>query len=312
MLRFLLRRVFSGIVLVFVVSALMFALMSATGSDPARNIAGQTATKQQVAAKSAELGLDRPILTRYGDWLSHAVRGDLGTSWFGGDPVETSLKDKLPVTLSIVIAGLLLSAVVSVILGVAAAVRRGWLDGVVQTLAVVGFAVPSFLVALLLALFVAVKWGLLPATSYTPFGESPTGWLKSITLPALALAAGAIAATAQQVRGSMIDVLRMDYIRTLRSRGLSERSLLYKHALRNAAPPALTVLSLQFIALVGGALVVEKVFGLNGIGSQVALAAGQGDLPVVMGVVLVMVLIVVAVNLVMDVLYGWLNPKVRV
>jgi peptide/nickel transport system permease protein len=309
---FLLRRVFSGIVLVFVVSALMFALMSATGSDPARNIVGQTATKQQVAAKSAELGLDRPLITRYGDWLSHAVRGDLGDSWFGGDPVRTSLKDKLPVTLSIVIAGLLLSAIVSVVLGVAAAVRRGWLDRVVQVLAVVGFAVPNFLVALLLALFVAVKWGLLPATGYTKFSESPGDWLKSITLPALALAVGATAATAQQVRGSMIDVLRMDYIRTLRSRGLSERSLLYKHALRNAAPPALTVLSLQFIGLIGGALVVEKVFGLNGIGSQVTLAAGQGDLPVVMGVVLVMVLIVVIVNLVMDVLYGWLNPKVRV
>jgi len=191
-------------------------------------------------------------------------------------------------------------------------VRRGWLDSTVQALAVVGFAIPSFLVALLLALFVAVKWGLLPPTGYTKFAESPTGWLKSITLPALALAVAATAATAQQVRGSMIDVLRMDYIRTLRSRGLSERSLLYKHALRNAAPAALTVLSLQFIALVGGALVVEKVFGLQGIGSQVAVAADQGDLPVVMGVVLVMVLIVVVVNLVMDVLYGWLNPKVRV
>jgi peptide/nickel transport system permease protein len=312
MLGFLARRVVSGIVLIFVVSALMFALLSATGSDPARNIVGQTATKQQVAAKRAELGLDRPLVTRYGDWLSHAVRGDLGSSWFGGDTVDTALKDKLPVTLSIVIAGLLLSAVVSIVLGVAAAVKRGWLDGVVQSLAVVGFAIPAFLVALLLALFVGVKWGLLPATGYTKFAESPSGWLKSIILPSVALAVGATAATAQQVRGSMIDVLRMDYIRTLRSRGLSERSLLYKHALRNAAPPALTVLSLQFIALIGGALVVEKVFGLNGIGSQVALAADQGDLPVVMGVVLVMVLIVVIVNLIMDVLYGWLNPKVRV
>jgi peptide/nickel transport system permease protein len=312
MLGFLARRVGTGIVLIFVVSALMFALMSATGSNPARNIVGQTATQQQVDAKSHELGLDRSLVSRYGDWLGHAVRGDLGTSWFGGDTVTSALKNKLPVTLSIVIAGLLFSAIVSVVLGVAAAVRRGWLDGTVQVIAVLGFALPSFLVGLLLALFVAVKWGLLPATGYTKFSESPSAWLQSIVLPSLALAVGAIAATAQQVRGSMIDVLRMDYIRTLRSRGLSDRKVLYKHALRNAAPPALTVLSLQFIALVGGALVVEKVFGLNGIGSQVALAADQGDLPVVMGIVLVMVLIVVAVNLVMDVLYGWLNPKVRV
>src|SRR3954451_5288007 len=312
MLGFLLRRVGAGIVLILAVSALMFGLMSATGSNPARNIVSETATQQQVDAKAHELGLDKPIVVRYADWLSAAVRGDLGASWFGGDAVKTSLKDKLPVTLSIVIAGLLLSAIVSVIIGVAAAVRRGWLDGAVQALAVVGFAIPGFLVALLLALFVAVQWGLLPATGYTKSADSPSGWLQSIILPSVALAVGATAATAQQVRGSMIDVLRMDFIRTLRSRGLSERSLLYKHALRNAAPPALTVLSLQFIALVGGALVVEKVFGLNGIGSQVALAANQGDLPVVMGVVLVMVLIVVAVNLAMDVLYGWLNPKVRV
>jgi peptide/nickel transport system permease protein len=183
---------------------------------------------------------------------------------------------------------------VSIALGVAAAVRRGWLDALVQGMAVVGFAVPSFLVGLLFAVFIAVKWKLLPATGYVPFGDSPTGWLKTITLPALALAVGATAATAQQVRGSMIDVLRMDYIRTLRSRGLNERSLL------------------QFIGLIGGAVVVEKVFGLNGIGSLITTASDQGDVPTVMGVVVLMVILVVVVNLIMDVLYGWLNPKVRV
>jgi peptide/nickel transport system permease protein len=311
MLGFMLRRLGAGIVLIFVVSALMFFLLSATGSDPARNIAGQTATQEQVDAKAAELGLNDPVYVRYLDWLGSTVTGDLGASWFSNEDVSTLIKNKLPVTLSIVGVGLLLSAVVSVVLGVTAAVRRGWLDGVVQTVAVIGFAIPAFVVGLLLALFVAVKWGLLPATGYVKFSDSPTDWLKTIILPAIALAVGAIAATAQQVRGSMIDVLRMDYVRTLRSRGLSDRSV-YKHALRNAAPPALTVLSLQFIALVGGALVVEKVFGLNGIGEMIALSASQGDIPAAMGVVLVMVLMVVIVNLIMDVLYGWLNPKVRV
>jgi peptide/nickel transport system permease protein len=312
MLGFMARRLGAGIVLIFVASALMFFLMSATGSDPARNIAGQTATQEQVDAKAAELGLNDPVFTRYADWLGDAVTGDLGVSWFSNEDVSTLLKNKLPVTLSIVMAGLLLSAVVSIVLGVAAAVRRGWLDGVVQAVSIVGFAIPGVVVALLLALFVGVKWGLLPATGYVKFSESPTEWLKTITLPAIALAVGTIAATAQQVRGSMIDVLRMDYIRTLRSRGLNERSLLYKHALRNAAPPALTVLSLQFIALVGAAVFVEKVFGLNGIGEMILLSASQGDMPSVMGVVVVMVLLVVVVNLIMDVLYGWLNPKVRV
>jgi peptide/nickel transport system permease protein len=312
MLGFLIRRVLAGAVLVLAISALMFALMAASGSEPARNIVGATATQEQVDAKAAELGLDDPVLTRFVTWLGDAVTGDLGASWFSGEPVNGSLGTTVPVTLSIALTALLLSALVSIVLGVAAAVRRGWLDGAVQVVAILGFAVPGFLVALLLALFVAVKWGWLPATGYVAFGESPTGWLKTITLPAIALAVGAIAATAQQVRGAMIDVLRMDYVRTLRSRGLSERSLLFRHALRNAAPPALTVLSLQFIGLISAAVVVEKVFGLNGIGAQLTLAAGQGDVPVVMGVVVVMALLVVGVNLVLDVLYGWLNPKVRV
>jgi peptide/nickel transport system permease protein len=309
---FLFRRVVAGVVLVFVIATLTFGLMSLTGQDPARSITGQTATREQVAAKAAELGLNRPLPVRYWDWLSHAARGDLGASWFTNETVSSSLGNKLPVTLSIVLAGLVLSAVLSTVLGVAAAVRRGWLDQMVQGLAIFGFAIPSFLVALLLALVVAVKLGWLPATGYVPLGQSPGNWVQSIALPAIALAVGAIAATAQQVRGSMVDVLRMDYIRTLRSRGLSERSLLFRHALRNAAPPALTVLSLQFIGLLGGAVVVEKVFGLAGIGTEANTAASQGDLPTVMGIVVVMVFMVVVVNILMDIAYGWLNPKVRV
>nr|WSY57307.1 ABC transporter permease [Streptomyces sp. NBC_00886] len=312
MIVFLVRRVVAGLVLVLVIATTTFALMSLTGSDPVRQIVGQTATRQQVAAKSAELGLDQPFVVRYGHWLADAVHGNLGSSWFSGESVTSSLDNRLPVTLSIVLAALLVSAVLSTVLGVAAAVRRGALDQLVQLLAVLGFAVPSFLVALVLAVVVGVHLGWLPATGYVPLADSAGGWLRSITLPALSLAVGAIAATAQQVRGSMVDVLRADYVRTLRSRGISERSLLFRHALRNAAPAALTVLALQFIGLVGGAVVVEKVFGLNGIGSQATTAGSQGDTPVVMGVVVVMVALVVVVNILMDLAYGWLNPKVRV
>ncbi|MFJ9563128.1 ABC transporter permease [Streptomyces fuscichromogenes] len=312
MIVFLARRIAAGLVLVVVIATTTFALMGLTGSDPARQIVGQTATQQQVAAKSAELGLDQPMAERYWHWLTDAVQGNLGTSWFSGESVTDSLTNRLPVTLSIVLAALLLSALLSTVLGVAAAVRRGALDQLVQLLAVVGFAVPSFLVALVLAVVVGVDLGWLPATGYVPLATSASGWLKSITLPALSLAVGAVAATAQQVRGSMVDVLRADYVRTLRARGISERSLLFRHALRNAAPAALTVLALQFIGLVGGAVVVEKVFGLNGIGSQATGAGAQGDTPVVMGVVVVMVAIVVIVNIALDVAYGWLNPKVRV
>lgn len=312
MLSFVLRRVGSGILLVFVITAVTFGMLRATGQNVARSIVGQTATADQVAAKRAELGLDHSVFEQFGRWLSAAVRGDLGSSWYSGEPVTSSLANRLPVTLSIVLGGLLLSAMLSVLLGVAAAVRGGWIDRLVQVGAVVGFAIPSFLVALVLAYYVGVRWRLLPATGYSALLASPADWFASIILPSLALAIGAMAATAQQIRGSMVDILRMDYIRTLRSRGISTRSLLYRHALRNAAPAGLTTLSLQFIGMVGGAVVVEKVFGLNGIGSLANSAAAQGDAPQLLGVVLVMVTIVVVVNLLMDVTLGWLNPKVRV
>lgn len=312
MLMFLLRRIASGIVLVLVIASVTFGLMSLTDDAVARNIAGQTASEEQVAAKAAELGLDQPFVTRYVDWVSHAVTGDLGRSWYSGQPVVDTLAVKLPVTLSILMVGLLASTILSVIIGVAAAVKGGWIDRSVQLLAIIGFALPSFLIALVLSATFAVRWKIFPAVGFVPMGESFSGWLMSVTLPAAALAVGAMAATAQQIRGSMIDVLGMDYVRTLRSRGLSERSLLFRHSLRNAAPPALTVLGLQFIGLVGGAVVVEKVFGLYGIGTEAFSASSSGDQPVVLGVVLVMVLIIVLVNLLMDVAYGWLNPKVRV
>jgi len=312
MLGFLARRVGAAVVLVFVISSITFVLLSFTGGNPARNIVGQSATAEQEAAKAAELGLDQPLISQYGTWLGQLVRGDLGSSWFTGQPVSSTISNALPVTLSIVLAGLLLSAVVSVLLGVAAAVRGGWVDRLLQIVSVVGFALPSFLVALVLALFVAVKWGLLPATGYTALAENPSLWFQSIVLPAVSLAIGAIAATAQQVRGSMLDVLRRDYVRTLRARGLKSSSILYKHALRNAAPPALTVLSLQFIGLIGGAVVVEKVFGLSGIGTAALSTASQGDQPVVLGIVLVTVVLIAVVNVLMDLAHGWLNPKVRV
>ncbi|MBA2810854.1 ABC transporter permease [Streptomyces sp. KM273126] len=312
MLAFLLRRIAAGAALVVVVATATFLLLSLTGTDVARNILGETASRSAVAAKSRELGLDQPLVERYWHWAEQAVQGNLGSSWFTGDSVSQSLTDTLPVTLSIVLAGMVIAAVLSVALGTAAALRGGWVDRAVQFAAVLGTAVPSFLIALVLAVTLAVRLGWLPATGYVALGTSPGGWLRSITLPALSLAVAATAATAMQVRGALIDILRADFVRTLRSRGLTTRSVVYRHALRNAAPPALTVLALQFIGLIGGAVVVEKVFGLPGIGTLANSAAVRGDAPVLLGTVVVTVVIVVAVNLLLDVAYGWLNPKVRV
>ncbi|MER7555591.1 ABC transporter permease [Nocardioides sp. NPDC126508] len=312
MLAFLLRRLVSGVALVFVTATVTFFLTGMTGSDPARRILGPTATLAEVSAKRTELGLDRPLPQRYLDWLGGTLHGDLGMSWFTNQPVTTLVADALPVTMSIVVSAIVLTALLSIVLGVVAAVRGGWVDSSLQVLSVVGFAIPNFLVGLLLSVVFAVQLGLFPAIGYTPFAESPAGWVSSLTLPAIALAVGAVATVSTQTRGSLLDVLDRDYIRTLRSRGLPARSILLKHALRNAAPASLTVLSLQFIALISGAVVIEKVFGLNGIGERATSAAGQGDVPLVLGVVLLVVTLVVIVNLLADLLLGWLNPKVRI
>ena len=311
MLGFVIRRLASGVVLIVVLTSLTYLLLYLSGGDIARGILGQNATPETVELKKQELGLDQPLLQRFGDWVSNAIQGDLGASWFTGQPVTDAISSRLSVTLSLVIGATVLTAVLAVVLGIVAATRRGWADRAVQVLAVLGFAVPGFLVALGLVLVFAINLGWFKPTGYTMLSESPTGWLSSITLPVIALSLGSIAGVAAQIRGSMIDALRLDYVRTLRSRGLSERRVVYKHVLRNAAGPALSVLAIQFVGLLGGAVIVEQIFAIPGLGSIAVGATAQRDIPLVMGLVLVMAVIVVLLNLLVDLLQGWLNPKVR-
>jgi peptide/nickel transport system permease protein len=311
-LRFVLKRLGSGVVLVAVLSIVTFFLLYVSGGNIARRILGQQATEETVLAKKVELGLDKPVLTRFGDWVTNALQGDLGASWFTGQPVTEAITTRVQVTLSLVIGATLLTAVIAVVLGVLAATRGGWIDRTVQVLSVLGFAIPGFLLALGLILLFAIRWNIFQPTGYTPFSESPTQWLSSITLPVIALAVGGIAGVAAQVRGSVIDALRQDYVRTLRSRGLSETRVVYKHVLRNAAGPALSVLAVQFVGLLGGAVIVEQISAIPGLGQVAVQATGQGDIPLVMGLVLAVTVIVVIVNLAVDLLQGWLNPKVRV
>jgi peptide/nickel transport system permease protein len=311
-LRFVLRRLAAGVVLIVVVSVATFFLLYATGGDIARSILGQTASQETVDLKTHELGLDRPLLTQFGDWVSHAVRGDFGTSWFTGQPVVDAITSRAAVTLSLVIGATLVSAVVAVLLGVLAAKRGGWVDRLVQFISVLGIAIPGFLIAIGLVLVFAIKLGWFEPTGYTQFADSPGGWLASITLPIIALSIGAIAGVTQQVRGSMLDAQRQDWVRTLRSRGLPESRVIYEHALRNAAGPALSVLALQFIALIGGAIFIEVIFALPGLGQVAVGATTQQDIPLVMGLVIAVTVLVVIVNLIVDLLQGWLNPKVRI
>jgi peptide/nickel transport system permease protein len=240
------------------------------------------------------------------------VRGDLGASWFTGEPVVQALTHRLAVTLSLVVGATVLTAVIAVILGVIAATRGGWADRLVQFLSVLGFAIPGFLVALGLVTLFAINLHWFQPTGYVQFSDSPSGWLGSIALPVIALSLGSIAGVAAQIRGSVSDALRLDYVRTLRSRGLPEGRVVYKHVLRNAAGPGLSVLALQFVALLGGAVFVEQIFAIPGLGQVAVSATSAGDIPLVMGLVIVTAVLVVVLNLAVDLLQGWLNPKVRV
>jgi peptide/nickel transport system permease protein len=310
-LTYILKRLAFGLSLIFVVTSLTFFLVYGDPAVIARNMLGADATEQQIHDRVVAMGLDRPLIEQYGEWLGNALHGDLGTSFITSQSVGSSLATHVPVTLSIVLCGVLVTGLIAVVLGMTAAVRRGWVDRVVQVVSVVGISLPNFWTALMLVLMFAVTWQVLPATGYVSPDRSLGAWAASITLPVVALALSGIAAATQQVRGAAIDILEADFVRTLRSRGLTSRSILFRHVLKNAAPPALTVLSLQFIGLLGGAIVIEKVFALPGMGTMAVGAVLNSDVPTLLGVVTVTVVLVVLVNLIIDLVNGWVNPKVR-
>jgi peptide/nickel transport system permease protein len=301
----------SGLILVFVISFITFTFLIAGGGDIGRRLLGENATAEAVANKTTELGLDQPLLVQYTDWLTSALSADFGRSWFSGQPVADAIASRMGVTLSLAVGAVIVGAVVAVTLGILAARRGGWVDGVIQCVSLIGVGVPAFLFAILLVLVFALTLGWFRATGFTPMTSSFGGWAGSVTLPIAALSFGIVASVSQQVRGAVLDGMSRDYVRTLRSRGLPERSVIYKHVLRNAAGPALTILALSFMGMLGGAVIVEQMFAIPGLGQLAIPATNTGDVPVVMGVVVYFAIIVVAVNLVIDLAQAALNPKVR-
>jgi peptide/nickel transport system permease protein len=312
MIKFIAKRLGSGLVVLFVVSALTFTLLYTSSGSIARNILGDQATPEQVALKEQELGLDQPLLIRYFAWLGDAISGNLGASWFTSEPVASSLATRIPVTMTMVFTAMILIAICAALIGVAAAVKRGWVDRVVQVGAIVGDSIPGYVIGVLLVTILAIQLGFFPATSTISPEVGPEAWVYSMTLPVIALLINGVTGGAQQIRSAVIKQLERDYVRTLRSRGIGEREILFKHVLRSAAPAGLTVLSLQLIGMLGGVVIIEQIFALPGMGPLAVTATGQSDLPVVMGVVMYTVVVVIVVNLLVDILNGWLNPKVRV
>ena len=312
MLAIALRRLLASLPLIVAVTLLAFILNQLAPGDLAATIVGADGSREQYEALRKQLGLDQPLLLQYGAWLAQAAQGDLGVSFFSGERVSDLLNERLAVSLCI-LAGLLLVCVsAGLLLGVASALRGGWVGRAIDTLSLAGLVFPSFWLALVLISLFAVWLQWLPATGYTRFSDSPWEWLLGLVLPVLSVSMYSITSVAKQTRDAMADVMGRDFIRALRASGVPERSVVWKHGLRNAALPVVTVLGLVLIAGIGGTVFVERIFVLPGLGSLAVSAAQSKDVVLLQGVTLYFTLITIVINLLVDLSYGWLNPRVRV
>jgi peptide/nickel transport system permease protein len=312
MLQLILQRLLALVPLLFFVSVLTFSFTSLLPSDPVDLIIGDNGTQEQYEIVRERLGMNQPVVVRYFQWLGRAVQGDLGTSFFNSVGVMGAVMQRLPVTLSLTAVSAIIAVVIGVAAGIAAALRpRSWIDRLATLGATFGQAVPNFWFGLILVAFFAVNLRWFPATGFTPISASPWEWLRSVILPSIALGTSSSAAIARQVRSAMVGVLQQDYIRAARAQGLSSRRIILRHALTNAMVPVVAVLSFQITVLLGGALIVEQVFAINGLGTLAIGAVRQQDIPMIQGIVLVMVALVVLVQLATDIVYGLLNPKAR-
>ena len=312
MLPLIARRVLATIPVMGVVALTVFALLHLTPGDPAAIIAGDYATPQDIAKIRSALGLDRPLLTQAGVWLGNVVRGDLGTSIYSGLPVTTLIAQRVGPTIALTLFAMVFSVAVAVPLGVWAAWRQGsWIDRLIMLLSVSGFSMPVFWLGFLLVWVFAIQLSVLPVQGYQPMAAGPWQFLRHLILPALTLSLVYMALIARMTRASMLGVLKEDYVRTAFAKGLAPQRVLLGHALKAASLPVVTIIGLGFALLIGGAVVTESVFALPGIGRLTVDAIVRRDYPVIQGVVLIISGVYVLLNLVIDLLYVALDPRIR-
>ena len=312
MLPLILRRIVATVPVMGVVALTLFALLHITPGDPAQIIAGDYATPQDVAKIRAALGLDKPLLTQVGIWLSNVLRGDLGTSIYSGLPVTTLISQRVGPTVALTLLAMVISVVLAVPLGVLAAWRQGsWIDRVIMIVSVSGFSMPVFWLGFLLVWVFSIWLGVLPVQGYQPLAQGPWQFLRHLILPAATLSLIYLALIARMTRASMLGVLGEDYVRTAFAKGLPPRRVLLGHALKAASLPVVTIIGVGFALLIGGAVVTESVFALPGIGRLTVDAIVRRDYPVIQGVILMISGVYVLLNLVIDVLYVFLDPRIR-
>ena len=312
MARIAMRRILALIPLMLILTFAVFVLVDLSPIDPAERLAGETASLERIEEVREQLGLNEPLLDRYGEWASGAITGDFGESVIGREPVWDIVWRAVPATASLVLFSIVISTIVGFVVGTLAAMRVG---GVVDRLVTAGTSVavatPSFWLAVLMVYLFALKLGWLPAIGYEPFGEGVWPWFEHLILPSLALSAVPAAELARQLRGSLVDEFDSHYVLAAKARGIPRRSIVARHALKNAALPVVTIPGFRVSQLIGSAVIIERVFAINGLGSVSVTAAFQGDMNVILGITVVTLIVVALANLLVDLSYGLLNPRVR-
>jgi len=312
MFAYAVRRVLSTIPVMAIVALFVFSLLYIAPGDPAAIIAGDQATPADVERIRAGLGLDRPFLIRFGEWVWNVLNGNLGTSIFTNLPVTHMIQQRLEPTISLMILTLIISLSIAIPAGVIAAAKQGsWIDRLIMVMAVFGFSVPVFVVGYILAYLFALQLDWFPVQGYTPLSAGFWPWLQNLILPAVALGGVYIALIARITRATMLEVLSQDYVRTAKAKGVGSRTILFLHALKNAAVPIVTVIGIGVALLIGGAVVTESVFAIPGLGRLVVDAILRRDYPVIQGVVLLFSFVYVLVNLGVDLLYTVFDPRIR-
>ena len=312
MVSYIFRRILSTLPVMGIVALFVFSLLYIAPGDPAAVIAGDQASPADVERIRQGLGLDRPFLIQFGSWVWNILHGDLGTSIFTNLPVSAMIAQRIEPTLSLMAITLVLTILVAVPLGVVAAWKAGsWVDRTIMAFAVFAFSLPVFVVGYVLAYVFALQFEWLPVQGYTPFKSGLWPWLRNLILPAFALGSVYIALIARITRASMLEVLQQDYVRTARAKGLGQRDILFVHALKNAAVPIVTVIGIGIALLIGGAVVTESVFAIPGLGRLTIDAILRRDYPVIQGIVLLFSFLYVLVNLMVDVTYTLVDPRIR-
>ncbi|MFO1191001.1 MAG: ABC transporter permease [Rhodoferax sp.] len=312
MLSYILRRLLGVIPVMVVVGVFVFSLLHLAPGDPAAIIAGDTATQADIARIRTSLGLDRPLLEQFGTWAWATVRGDLGVSMFSSIPVTELMAQRMGPTFSLAFTTMLIAVVIAITLGVLAAWKAGsLLDRAVMGLAVTGFSVPVFVVGYIMVYFIALQWRWLPVQGYMPLSEGVWPWLRHLILPSFALGLAYVALIARITRASMLEVLAEDYIRTASAKGVATVPMLLRHALKNAAVPIITVVGIGVALLISGVVITESVFNIPGIGRLVVDAISRRDYPIIQGVMVVFAAIYVLINLVIDISYSFIDPRIR-